>query len=120
MASLFKLAYWEALILLIGLFAVVLWKFISGEVALDQLFEGDIKAPEHPDGYSTQVSAGRIQVFWITLGVAYYYLLQVIHDPTHLPALPDSMVAILAGSHALYLGGKAQAIFLGPLRNLLK
>ena len=54
MASLFKLAYWEALILLIGLFAVVLWKFISGEVALDQLFEGDIKAPEHPDGLDVE------------------------------------------------------------------
>ena len=125
MPSISQLASWEALILLAGLFGVILWKCISGEIVLDGLFEGDMKAPksrapENQDEFSTHISVGRIQVFWITLCVAYSYLAQVVQDPSQLPALPDSTVALLAGSHALYLGGKAQAMFLGPLRNILK
>lgn len=115
-----KLAHWEALILIIGLFGIVAWKLITGGISLGQLFEGDIQDTDSPQGYSSYVSAGRVQSFWVTLYVAFYYLMQVIHDPTRFPALPDSLVAIFAGSQALYLGGKAQAMLLGKLRNILK
>lgn len=115
MPSLSTLASWEGLILIGGLFAVVLWKMLSGEIPLDQLFEGDIRGSNN-----SYISSGRIQAFWVTIYVAYYYLVQVVHDPTQFPTVPDSVVALLAGSHALYLGGKAQAMLLGPLKNILK
>lgn len=115
MPSPVTLASWEGLILIGGLFAVVLWKMLSGEIPLDQLFEGDIRGSSTP-----YISSGRIQAFWITIYVAYYYLVQVVHDPTQFPTVPDNMVALLAGSHALYLGGKAQAMLLGPLKDILK
>ena len=114
------LARWEGLILLGGFFVVVLWKLMTGEIALDQLFEGDQQDPDSETGYSSYTSAGRVQTFWVTLYVAYYYLMQVIHNPTEFPTLPNGLIAALAGSHALYLGGKAQAMLLGPLKNLFK
>ena len=114
------LAHWEGLILVGGLLAIVFWKLISGGVVLDQLFEGDIQDPDAEDGFSTHMSAGRIQAFGITIYVAYSYLVQVIQDPTHFPAISDNLIVLLAGSHALYLGGKAQAMLLGPVRNILK
>jgi hypothetical protein len=114
------LAYWEALILVVGLVGVVLWKLISGGMVLDQLFEGDIQDPNSKDGYSTYVSAGRVQAFWVTIGTAFYFLMQVIHNPTEFPNLPAGLIAVLAGSHALYLGGKAQAMLIGRLKDFLK
>lgn len=99
---------------------VVFWKLASGSIALDQLFEGDIRNsdPTNAEGYTTRVSAGRVQTFWVTVLVAAYYLWQVIQNPTELPRLPNEMIAALAGSQALYLGGKAQAMFFGRLRDL--
>ena len=46
--------------------------------------------------------------------------MQVIHNPTKFPDVPNEMIGVLAGSHALYLGGKAQAMLLGRLRDLFK
>jgi len=114
------LAYWEGLILLGGFFGVVLWKLCAGEIRLDELLEGDIRDPGSPDGYSTYVSAGRVQSFVISVFVASYYLLQVLRNPKVFPALPNELVAALGGSQALYLGGKAQAMLLGRLRDFMK
>ena len=118
MPSLLTLARWEGLILIGGFFAVVLWKVFTGEIALDRLFEGHIRKPNGQ--YTTYTSAGRVQVFWVTLYAAYYYLVQVIQNPTEFPTLPNGLIAVLAGSHALYLGGKAQAMLLGRLKDLFK
>ncbi|HEY6969633.1 MAG TPA: hypothetical protein VJA94_10540 [Candidatus Angelobacter sp.] len=118
MPSLLTLARWEGFILIGGFFAVVLWKILIGDVALDELFEGDIQ--ERDGKLTTYTSAGRIQAFWVTLYVAYYYLVQVIHNPTEFPTLPNGLIAALAGSHTLYLGGKAQAMLLGRLKDFFK
>ena len=110
------LAYWGGLILISGLFGVVFWKLATGEIALDDLFEGRIR--ESDGSYTSQVSAGRVQTFLVTIYVALYYLLQVIQNPHQFPDVPTAMVGALAGSHALYLGGKAQAMLLGRLRDI--
>jgi hypothetical protein len=41
-----------------------------------------------------------------------YYLLQVINnrDSKSLPDIPATLVGILGGSHAIYLGGKVQSL----------
>lgn len=120
MLTLVVIAKWAGLLLLGGFLGVVLWKLATGNIALDQLFEGDIRDadPANAEGYTTQVSAGRVQTFWVTVLVAAYYVGQVIQNPTELPRLPNGMIAALAGSHALYLGGKAQAMYLGRIRDL--
>jgi hypothetical protein len=120
MPSIPTLAYWEGLILTGGLFGVVLWKLLTGEINLDQLFDGDIRDPDSSDGYSSYVSAGRVQSFLITILAGMYYLLQVINDSSVFPTVPRGLIGIVAGSQALYLGGKAQAMLLGRLRDLLK
>lgn len=114
MPSLSTLANWEGLILIVGLFGVVFWKLCTGEIALDQLFEGD---SGEDDDQTSYVSAGRVQMFVVTISAAGYYLLQVIQNPTQFPAVPSGLVAALAGSHAIYLGGKAQDMLSGRLRN---
>lgn len=120
MLSFLIIAKWAGLLLLGGFSGVVLWKLATGSIALDQLFEGDIRNSDRANtgGYTTHVSAGRVQTFWVTLLVAGYYLLQVFQNPTEFPRLPEGMIAALAGSHALYLGGKAQAMLFGPIRGL--
>jgi hypothetical protein len=119
MPSLLTFASWGSLILLAGFFAIVFWKLLDGSIALDQLLEGDVYDKNQPDDYSTQVSPARTQSLAITLFVALYYLMQVVHDPRQLPVPPKSLVELLAGSQAIYLGGKAQAMWWGRLLDFL-
>lgn len=116
------LVYWEGLILLGGFVGIVLWKLLTGSISLNGLLEGDVRDPKAFDGsgFSASPSAGRTQLLVVTLFVALWYLLQVIQHPREFPKLPGAMIGALAGSHALYLGGKAQALFLGRLRDLFK
>jgi hypothetical protein len=116
MRTLSTLAYWEGLILLGGFFGLVLWKLLTGGISLEQLLEGDVPDPNGTDGYSTYVSAGRTQSLASTLFVAGYYLLQVVHNPKQFPTVPTELVGALAGSQALYLGGKARAMLQGRVR----
>jgi hypothetical protein len=122
MAPPWLFAKWEGFLLLGGLFGIVLWKLANGSIALDQLFEGDIRDRDTKSGqgYSTYVSAGRVQSFVVVVSLALYYLLQVAQNPTEFPKLPAALIEALAASQLLYLGGKAQAMFLGRLRNLLR
>lgn len=103
-----------------GFFGIVFWKLVTGAIVLDQLLEGDIRNLNGTDGYSSYTSAGRVQALLITLFAASSYLLQVINNPRVFPTVPNALLEVLAGSQTLYLGGKAQAMFLGRLRDFLK
>ena len=122
MNSLVKLAGVVAAILFGGFFCVVLWKMLTGEIRLSYLLDGDVQDDSSPDGsgLSSSPSVGRTQTLVVTLFVAGWYLLQVIHNPKEFPRLPNAMVGVLAGSQALYLGGKVQAMLPGRLRGLFK
>ena len=121
MHSAMKLASWEGMILLAGFFGIIFWKLLTGGIKMQGLLQGYILDRSHPEArrYSTYFSAGRAQLLMITIFSSLYYLLQVIHDPSTFPKLPDALVAVLGGSQALYLGGKAQAVLLGRLRDLI-
>lgn len=122
MPSPFVLAKWEGLLLFAGFLGIIGWKLATRGIALDQLFEGDIRNrdPNNPGSYASYVSVGRIQSFWITVFVAVYLLSEVIRNPSGFPTIPDGFVWMLAGAHGAYLIGKAQAMLLGPLRDFLK
>jgi uncharacterized YccA/Bax inhibitor family protein len=120
MPSIPTLASYEGLILIGGFFGIVFWKLLTGRIDLSHLLEGDIRDPNSADGYSTQASAGRVQSLVITLFAALYYLFQVIHNPKVFPKLPNGLIEAMAGSQAVYLGGKAQAMLVGRLRDIVK
>lgn len=96
------LARWE-MILLIPAFAVV---------TLYRLFQSANFAGLLRAGDGT-FSPGRAQMLLLTVFTALQYLLETIHDPTHLPPISSNLVMALGGSHAVYLGAKAWGIF-GP------
>jgi len=114
------LAYWESIALLAGFFGILFWKLLTGDIPLSGLLDGDVRDPASLEGFSSRASVGRAQSLTVTLFVGLWYLLQVIHNPREFPQLPATIVGAFAGSQALYLGGKAQSIFLGRLRDLLK
>jgi hypothetical protein len=117
MLNVAELAAWGGIILLAGFFGLVFWKLMTGGISLDYLLYGDART-RHGASHSTFFSPGRAQMLMFTVLAAMYFLLQVIQDPTKFPDVPNALLAILGGSHILYLGGKAQALYLGRLRNL--
>jgi hypothetical protein len=93
-------ARWEMITLVTGSGAITLWKLLqSGRLA--GLLRSD-------DG---TLSPGRIQMLMLTVFTAFQYLLGVMHDPSHMPALPRDLVLALGGSQSVYLGAKAWTIF---------
>ena len=107
MTFLFTLIYWETLILLVCLFGMVGVLALDGRIRLDGLLYGT-----NGDG-TKYFSAGRVQLLLFTLAVAFELLSAVLQDPTKFPDVPASWIATLGGSHVVYLGGKASAVFLG-------
>jgi hypothetical protein len=105
------LACWEGAVLFGGLFCVVLWKLLTGGIHLSDLLDGGVRDPAGPAGFLAKAGAARTQALMVTLFVAGYYLLQLIHSSKQLPPLSPWAVGGLAGSHALYLTEKAQAYF---------
>jgi hypothetical protein len=118
MVNVAKLAAWEGIVLLAGFIGVVVWKLITGEISLGYLLYGDARALRGVPR-STFLSSGRTQMLTLTVFVAVYFLLQVMQDPTKFPDVPDPLLAVLGVSHAVYLGGKAQSLYLGRLRDLV-
>lgn len=113
-----RLFCWEGVIVIGGLFGVIAWRLFTGGIGLDCLLYGDRRDWKSPTGYSSFFSPGRTQLLIVTSLTASYYLLQVIHDPTTFPKIPAAWVVALGGSHAIYLGGKAQAMLFG-IRDLI-
>lgn len=107
-----RLAEWVGFLLFGGFFGVVFWKLANGSVLLDQLLE--------TGGASSSSSASRAQSLAVTLFVALYYLIHVIQNPKQFPELPGTLMAILAGSQSMYLGGKALDLLPDSWRSFFK
>jgi len=117
MPNVANFAAWEGIILLASFLVMVLWKLFSGDIPLDDLLSGDARTG-YRGNYSTFFSPGRAQMLMLTIVSATYLLLQVIQDPTKFPDVPNSMLTTLGGSQAVYLAGKAQALYFGRFRDL--
>ena len=113
-------AQWFFFMELFGFFAIVFWRLMTGAIVLSQLLDGDIRDPQSETGYSSGVSPARTQALLVTLFTAIYCLTQTLHNPRQFPEIPNTLLAVLAGSQSLYLGGKAKSLLLGRLRNLIK
>jgi hypothetical protein len=117
MPDIAKLTAWAGFILVLGFCGIVFYKIATGVISLDCLLYGDAR-PDQQGRTRTYFSPGRLQMMMVTIISAGYLLLQVIQDPTKFPEIPNSFLVGLGGSQAIYLGGKAQAMYLGPLRGL--
>src|SRR5262245_6782415 len=114
MNVLFTVGEYCGLTILLGFFAIVLWKMLSGTIPLDGLLETVDERGQR------SFSPGRAQLLIFTLLVAGRYLLAVIQNPNSnsLPALPPEMLVVLGGSQAVYLGGKAWSAFVPLIKKL--
>ena len=88
---------------LLGTAAVVAMQLLSGAMNTRHLFYGRRK---NGDLY---FSPERVQLLLITTWVGFNYLLTVLGNRTSLPDISPQTLALLGGSHALYLGGKTIA-----------
>jgi hypothetical protein len=107
MQSIAAIAYRAGTILVGGFLAIVLWKLFTRGISLNGLLQGDSRTAS---GVSTAFSPGRAQLLAFTLLFAVYYLAQFIDHPSAFPNVPDAALAVLGGSQATYLGGKAYAL----------
>lgn len=114
-----KLICWGGIILLCGFAGCFLWKFLRGGISLRYLLSTDRIDRSSRSGYSTATSPARTQLLIVTIIAASYYLIQLIHEPTKFPELPTSWLVALAGSHSIYLGGKAESMLFG-IRDLIR
>ena len=112
MPNVIQFAAWGGIILVSGLCGIVLWKLMTGGISLNYLLY--VKG----GGRKPSFSPGRAQMLMTTVISAGYFLLQVIQDPTHFPDIPTPLLIALGGSSGIYLGGKAQALYLGRFRDL--
>jgi hypothetical protein len=109
MQSVASVGYWAGALVVGGFTAIVFWRLFTRKISLTGLLEGDSRGAT---GYTTGFSPGRAQLLTFTLLFAVYYLAQLIGNPKAFPQVPDSALAVLGGSQATYLGGKAYALLL--------
>lgn len=93
----------EALVFLGGLAAIIAYRLLTGQINTNYLLWGTKK-----DG-SKYFSPERVQLLLFTLGTAMFYLSNVLQNRGSgvLPDVSTQTLAMLGGSHAIYLGGKA-------------
>jgi hypothetical protein len=93
----------EVFVFLGGLAAIIAYRILTGEINTKYLLYGTQK-----DG-TKYFSPERVQLLLFTLGTALFYGADVLkrRNSGVLPDVPAETLALLGGSHAIYLGGKA-------------
>jgi hypothetical protein len=95
---------YEVWIFLLALAAVVAYQLLTGKINTRGLLRDKMN--------DRAFSPGRLQLLMTTLGGVFYYVLLIFANQTRgeFPPVPSTLVLILGGSHAFYLGGKLSAL----------
>ena len=103
---------WEVFVFLGVLAAIIAYRQLNGEINTRYLLYGTQK-----DG-TKYFSSERVQLLLFTLGVAIFYLNDVMQKRGSgaLPDISTQTLVLLGGSHAVYLGGKAYMMLLKNIR----
>jgi hypothetical protein len=114
MALLSQSVRYAALALTAAYALLIAWKLYTRDIPLDGL----LKSVDNSG--KVRSSPGRLQLLLFTLVVAGQYLASVWKNPgaASLPPVPPTILAVVAGSHAVYLGGKALSTYLPLLKKL--
>jgi len=93
----------EVYVFLCALAAIIAYRLLTGQINTNYLLWGTQK-----DG-TKYFSPERVQLLLFTLGTAMFYLNNVLQNRTSgvLPDVSNQNLAMLGGSHAIYLVGKA-------------
>lgn len=95
---------WAAILWIGAIAAIVTWKLFTGAIDLRGLLQGD-----RADG-GTYFSPGRAQLLVVTTLFSVHLVMQVMGQPSQFPKIPHELLAVLGGSQAAYLVGKARAM----------
>lgn len=103
-----RIIWFEVILFLGGLAAIIAYRLLTGGINTQYLLYGKQK-----DG-SRYFSPARVQLLLFTIGTAMFYLSGVLQkrNSGNLPDIPAETLALLGGSHAIYLGGKAYSMLL--------
>lgn len=103
-----RIIWFEVILFLGGLAAIIAYRLLTGGINTQYLLYG-----KQQDG-SRYFSPARVQLLLFTLGTAMFYLSDVLEkrNSGKLPDIPAETLALLGGSHAIYLGGKAYSMLL--------
>jgi hypothetical protein len=121
MPAISQIVTWEVQLFLLALFGIIAMQLLTGQISTKNLLYGRKNDTGDPivgaDGLThgrkkddtLYFSPERVQLLLSTLGAALYYLTQVLNNPHPgtFPPLPESWPAVVGGSNAIYLGGKA-------------
>ncbi|MDN5869115.1 MAG: hypothetical protein L0H73_00095 [Nitrococcus sp.] len=91
----------EMWLLLASLLLIVAYQILTGRINTAKML---------CDKRTHDFSSGRVQLLTFTLIGVLQYVLQVAHDPTKLPDVPEELLLLLGGSNVLYLAGKASPL----------
>ena len=93
----------EVYVFLGALAAIIAYRILTRQINMNYLLYGTKKGGER------YFSPERVQLLLFTLGTAMFYLNDVMQHRTSgvLPDVSTETLALLGGSHAIYLSGKA-------------
>jgi hypothetical protein len=103
-----ELVFYITLLFVASLAAVVFTQILNGDINTRHLLHA-----RRADG-KMYFSPERVQLLVFTIWIAFSYLLDAIDQrgSGKLPDVSTETLALLGGSHAIYLGGKAYAMLL--------
>jgi hypothetical protein len=92
---------WDIRVFVFALIAIITVRLLDGRINTT----GMLSARTARDGL--RLSPERIQLLLVTLALAAQYVSEVIAGGRlTMPAVPHAWIAVLSGSHGIYLGGK--------------
>ena len=91
---------------LLGLCALVAYRLLTGAINTRGLF-----FHVDPATRKTQFSPEKVQLAFVTVLFAGYYISLVFNDPSHLPDVPQWLLWTQGGSGGVYLTGKSVRLF---------
>jgi len=112
MDLLLQLVRWEVLIFLGALASLIVYQLLNGRINTQYLLYGRTSAANGRDeNGNLYFSPERVQLLAATIGAALYYVMQTTETAKtgQLPDIPSGWPALMGGSNAIYLVGKAYA-----------
>ena len=112
MSFLAQIARWEGLFFILALAATVIIQILTGAINTRSMLSGNVRGSTRKGG---QFSPQRLQLLVLTLGAALFYLTQLLEiHSARFPEIDQNLVALMGGSNAIYLGGKAYNRWFAP------
>jgi hypothetical protein len=100
-----QLVRWETEFFLFALGGIVVFQLLTGQINTSHLLDTKLGPSRGA------ISPERVQLLVMTLGAAFYFVMQTATTAKSgvFPDIPQTWPALMGGSNAIYLSGKAYA-----------